>query len=210
MCWASGDGVSPSRAGSGLVWQGQARHGEAWRGSFRPGTVLHGLRWQHGEPSGFPCRLHWWTRHGEARSGEARRGKVRRGPARVTDGGTESFGFPCHPHKVGRGRARLGGARRGLARLGTAGQGLQTAALGASAPTAALFGGQTGLGSAPLGVVRQGWSRHGRARRGMGCRQQHGASSEVPCCSHQRADVAAPGMARRGSAWIGGARLSKG
>jgi hypothetical protein len=35
MCWASGNGVSPSG-----VWRGLARHGRAWQGG-----AWHGMAW---------------------------------------------------------------------------------------------------------------------------------------------------------------------
>ena len=183
------------------------------QGQVQRGTARQGLRWQHGGLSGLPCRLHWWTRLGGAWSGKASCGMARRGGTRQGSQtvARRASAFPATLKKVDAdrlGRFGLGRVWRGLVEAwqGPPDQGLQTAALGASAPTAALFGGQTRLGSAPLGVVRQGWSRHGRARRGMGCRRQHGASSEVPCCSHQRAVEAGFGLARWGRARQGRAR----
>ena len=172
MCWASGDGVSPSRAGSGLVWQGQARHGEAWRGSFRPGTVLHGLRWQHGEPSGFPCRLHWWTRRGKARRGAARHGEARSGEA---EHGSQTVArrvsaFPATLTRVdvaGLGRAWLGRARSGRAGRG---KGCRQQHWGLRLPLLLSLEGRRGWlrpGAEPLATARLGNAGLGMARQGL-------------------------------------------
>jgi hypothetical protein len=72
MCWASGNGVSPSAAWLGRAWRGMVRLGAAWLGA-----------------------------------------------AWVTDGGTEGFGLPCHPHKGGCGQVRRGMAGRRVAWRGT-------------------------------------------------------------------------------------------
>jgi hypothetical protein len=102
----------------GGVWPGQAGRGAARRDLVWRGVARHGLRWQHGGLTGFPCRLHWRTRRGAACCGTARHGSAGQSSARVTDGGTEGFGFPCHPHKGGRGRSWHGTPQFGRARLG--------------------------------------------------------------------------------------------
>jgi hypothetical protein len=150
MCWAS-SGVSPS-----ATWLGSARRDPARQCTLRPGGVRQGLRWQHGGPTGLPCRLHWW---------------------------------------IGRGDAGLNAARRDMAGSGDAMQGSQTVARRLRPPCHPHKGGQH---MAFLGAVRLGEVRSGKASPGKGCRQQHGASTEAPCCSLWRAHRPRPGDAKRG------------
>jgi hypothetical protein len=92
----------------------KSRCGQALCGAARPGVVSLGLIWRVG--------------------------------VTADDLSTEGFGPLCwvlwNPDKTRLGKARPGVVSRGLVRLGVARQPLQTAALGALAPTAALFGGQ--------------------------------------------------------------------
>jgi hypothetical protein len=177
MCWASGDGVSPSVAWPDATGRGEIRRDAAGLGWAWHGDARHGLRWQHGEPSGFPCRLHWWTWQGpdgssRAASGGAWPGPVRHGKSHRRWHGELRLSLPLSQGWTRQGSARRGTAGFGMARHGMAGHGLQTAALGASAPTAALFGGQTRQGLARHGAVRRAWARHGvawtgKARQGL-------------------------------------------
>jgi len=75
------------------------------------------MRWASSGVSPSKARL------GGAWQAMARRDDARRGLARVTDGGTEGFGLPCHPHKGGHGAVEHGAARPGAARLGMAWRG---------------------------------------------------------------------------------------
>ena len=205
MYWASGNGVRPS-----LDWLAWARRGWARQGAARPGSAGHGLRWQHGGPTGLPCRLHWrsgTTRRGSARHGWPRPGSAWQGRVWATDGGTEGFGLPCHSHKGGHGEQWLGRVWRGLAWRGEAGPGMgcRQQHWGLRLPLLLSTEGRRGMPRQCRDG--QGSARRGGAWLGKGCRQQHGASSEAPCCSLWRADGAVPGTARRGSAWLGGARF---
>ena len=172
MCWAS----ARCKSQRGGIWRGMAWLFTVEHGGVRTGRAGQGQRWQHGGPTGLPCRLHWWTGRGQdwrgdAWLGEVGFGEVRHGWARVTDGGTEAP---------------------------------------ASLPPSR---GWTARGAAWRGWVGQATERPGMVRRGKGCRQQHGASTEAPCCSLWRADVAGYGelqyrWLRRGwvmqcSAWRG-------
>ena len=69
---------------------------------------------------------------------------MRTGEVTADDLSTEGFGPLCwvlrNPDETRLGKARHGVVRRGLVRPGVVRQPLQTAALGALAPTAALFG----------------------------------------------------------------------
>jgi hypothetical protein len=101
------------------------------------------------------------------------------------------------------GRARLGRAWRGLARPGVTRQGLTISALSPSGLSAGFSGIQLWSGNAQLGCIRSGKVGRGLARRGKSCRQQHGVSSEAPCCSLLRADLAGPSAVWRGGEWRG-------
>lgn len=119
MRWASGNGVSPSAArhgaaGPALVMPGDAGMGAAWRGMGCDGST-EGLL-------AFPAAF--IGGQGKAGSGKAWRGEAWQGTARATDGGTEGFGLPCHPHKGGQGAAWQGPARHGWVRKGGAGRGM--------------------------------------------------------------------------------------
>jgi hypothetical protein len=161
MRWAS-SGVSPS-----ATWLGSARRDPARQCTLRPGGVRQGLRWQHGGPTGLPCRLHWWTRCGDAGQSAARRGMAGSGDAiQGSQTVARRLRPPCHPHK---GWTRWCQAARASARTGRV--------------------------------------RHGLAWLGYGCRQQHGASTEAPCCSLWRADVAGHGAGWQGQAQRCQARL---
>ena len=171
MCWASGNGISPSAARPGTPRRGEAWYGEVWRGEMRLGLARHGLRWQHGGLTGLPCRLHWWIGRDLACRGLVWLGPAWSGGAWVTDGGTESFGFPCHPHKGGRGRAWPGAAWHGRAGSGTVGRGRARAADSSTGgfgshccslwrADAARFG-AAGRGSAGLVEARQSSAWHG-------------------------------------------------
>ena len=168
MCWASGNGVSPRAAGLGWAWHGDARPGAAWYG---PARAAMAARRAFG-PS-LPPSLVDEAWRSLVRQGKLWHGAARRNSARVTDGGTESFGFPCHPQKGGRGsawqvRARQGVARpgRGLARparpraadSSTGGFGSHCCSLWRA--DAARFG-AAGRGSAGLVEARQGSAWHG-------------------------------------------------
>ena len=160
MCWASGNGVSPSAAGLGWAWHGDARPGAAWYGPARAAMAARrafGLS--------LPPSLVDKAGLGTPRPGLARTGAARRGRARVTDGGTEGFGLPCHPHKGGRGvpahgAARLGAARQGLARSG---KGCRQQHWGLRLPLLLSTEGRSG--TEWLGVAGPDRARHGQTRR---------------------------------------------
>jgi hypothetical protein len=171
MRWAS-SGVSPS-----ATWLGSARRDPARQCTLRPGGVRQGLRWQHGGPTGLPCRLHWWIGRsqewrGDAWQGEVGFGEVCHGWARVTDGGTEapaslppSQGWTCY------GAQRHGGVGCGAVRSSKSRQGLQTAAR-------SFYGGSLLLslegrcGALPHGRVGPGSARNGMPSQGKGWRFQ--------------------------------------
>jgi hypothetical protein len=213
MSWASGDGVSPSRVGLGRIGQVAAGLGKLWFGAAR-----HGLRWQHGGLSGLPCRLHWWTRHGQARHGTARHD--------VAGSDWAGRGMGCRQQHWGlrlplllssegrRGLVRTGLAWHGEAGLRKArrGKGCDGSTEGFRAFPAAFIGGH--------GMARHGMARHGTTwlgRTGLG--EAWAADSSTGgfgshCCSHQRADGAWSGLdwhgtARRGCARQGAARAAE-
>ena len=172
MCWASGNGVSPSAAGRGEVWRGSAGLGWAWHGDAR-----QGLRWQHGGLTGLPCRLHWRTRRGSAWRGctgqaTERRGMARQGSQTVA---RRASAFPATLTRVdtvwlghaGRGRARRGRAWRCLVLPGWAWAADSSTELFRRLP-AALIRGQTRQDQAWHAAVRHGLAGHGSARPGMG------------------------------------------
>jgi hypothetical protein len=77
MCWASGNGVSPSRVGSasvwqvavgiGMVWRGRAKLQTAAQGASAPSAALHqGADWAGYDRAGW----------GRAGSGSARHGRA--------------------------------------------------------------------------------------------------------------------------------------
>lgn len=130
MCWASGNGVIPR---FGLAVSGSVRFGLAGRGGAGPDSAGRGRARQgkgcDGSTEGlraFPAAFiggQGAAGRGSVWCGLAGQGPVEQGRARVTDGGTEGFGLPCHSHKGGCGTAVRGGARRGVARCGRARQG---------------------------------------------------------------------------------------
>jgi hypothetical protein len=133
-----------------------------------------GLRWQHGGPTGLPCRLHWRMRRGEAWLGQAGRCQARQGwawcgPQTVA----RRLRPPCHPHK---GWARPGAAGyvvagRAHARHGRAWQGLQTAAR-------SFCGGSLLLSfEGRRGTLGRGWAMLGQAWRGRDWRGKARAAS---------------------------------
>jgi hypothetical protein len=111
MRWASGDGVSPSKARSRRTGPGSVRYGAvgrsgAGRGKGCDGST-EGLRAFPAAFIGGQATL--WL--GVARRGAARCGAARRDLARVTDGGTEA---PASlPPSQGVGKARRSGVRCG-------------------------------------------------------------------------------------------------
>jgi hypothetical protein len=130
MCWASGNGVSPSLARPGAAW-----HGRAGLGGARRGVAWVAMAARRAYGSSLPPSLvdkvwQCMASRGSARRGVAWQRAVRSGRARATDGGTEGFGSPCHPHKGGLGSAQRGGARFGLAKLGAPGSGMAWLGMG--------------------------------------------------------------------------------
>ena len=116
MCWASGNGISPSLVSRGMAARGRAWRGEAWLGEIR-----------------------------------------------VTDGGMEGFGLPCHPHK---GWKRLGTARRGVAGRGVAGPGPARAADGSTGGFGSHCCSLWRAGVAGYGLARHRWLRRGWVMQG--------------------------------------------
>jgi hypothetical protein len=157
MRWASGDGVSPSRARRRV-----ARRGGAGLGV---GTVMRG-KGCDGSTEGlraFPAAF--IGGQGEARTGEPMHGWAKSGLVRCAMAGQGSQTVarrlrpPCHPHK---GWARPGAAGcvvagRAHARHGRAWQGLQTAAR-------SFYGGSLLLSLEGAGLARFGMASLGRAR----------------------------------------------
>jgi hypothetical protein len=111
------------------------------------------------------------------------------------------------PSQVGPSSARHGGARCCQARQGGARRGMGHRRWhGGLRPSLPPSQGWMRHGAARYGAFWRGLACWGLAWLGKGCRQQHGASSEVPCCSLWRADKARPGPAWPGMALRGGAR----
>jgi hypothetical protein len=176
MRWASGDGVSPSAERSRRAGPGSACYGAVGRSGVGRGVDWQGLRWQHGGPTGLPCRLHWWTGLGWAQRctagpGDARLGLAGRGGASEGKGHRRwhgGFGLPATLTKGGRGT--VGRGRRAWARHVWVRRGAARAADSSTEPLrgfpAALFGGQTRQGSARHVAARRAWERHGVALSG--------------------------------------------
>lgn len=123
MRWAS----ARCKSQCGEAMPNSVRHGMAGRDETRQGKACldKGCRRQHGGVT-LPAALYGSSAVGPAlvRRGEFRLGEVARGLARATDGGTEGFGSPCHPHgwlrpgKTWQGKVHYGMAGRGQARHG--------------------------------------------------------------------------------------------
>jgi hypothetical protein len=165
MSWAS-FGVSPSEASRGMDWRCEACTGMDGRG-----TPRHGLRWQHGGPSGSPCRLHWWTRYGTARHAGAWRVEYWPGAARhgLQTAARRASALPAallgglgkaRQARVWQGAAGCGAVRPGgpwAADGGTEGFGLPCHPhKGGRARPGTAGRGSVGLGAAWQGSVRQG------------------------------------------------------
>ena len=185
MRWASGDGVSPSKARSRRTGPGSARYGAvgrsgAGRGKGCDGST-EGLR-------AFPAAF--IGGQGEARTGEAMHGWAKSGLVRCAMAGQGSQTVarrlrpPCHPHKgwiaqvaarcreVRRGQVRHGAVRPDLARVADSSKELLRGL------PAALFGGQIWRG-----LAWQAWDGRGRvwqcaASRGMGRQRRQGEAGQ--------------------------------
>lgn len=185
MRWASGDGVSPSAVRSGGVWQAVARRGPASHGA-----AWFGLRWQHGGPTGLPCRLHWWTGCGSTRHGGAWRVECWPGVARRGKGHRRWHGGlrPSLPPSQRVDGARPGLPRQGVVRFGTARSALARAADSSTELLrrlpAALFRGQTRRGLAWRAWDGRGCIWQGAVSRGEGrLRRQGEAGQPAFSCS---------------------------
>lgn len=164
MCWASGNGVSPSAAGPGRDGPGWARRGVLGQGRARLNEgcdgSTEGLR-------AFPAAFIGGrdaARRAVARLGTARRGRVRQGSQTVA---RRASAFPATltrvdgawPVKAGHGGARLSEAWLGQASaddLSTGGFGLLCWVLWN--PDVAR-GSTSGIGGASHGAVRHGTAR---------------------------------------------------
>lgn len=167
MCWASGNGVSPSRAGFGLAMPGEARRGEVWFGGAWQGKGHR--RWHGGLRPSLPPSQGWIC------LGTAGLGMVRRGgawaaghvTARAADGSTGGFGSHCcslrRADAAGPGAAWPGVAWMGRAGLGAARAADSSTELLWRLP-AALIRGQTRQDQAWHAAVRHGSAGHGSAR----------------------------------------------
>jgi hypothetical protein len=81
MCWASGNGVSPSGVWRGEAWPGEARRGKAGQG------VGH-RRWHGGLRLSLPPSQGWTWRSSAGRGWEGK-DMARRGTAWAADSSTE-------------------------------------------------------------------------------------------------------------------------
>jgi hypothetical protein len=152
MCWAS-FGVSPSAAGQGATRRGSLGCSALWHDSARAAMAA---RRAFG-PS-LPPSLVDFAWRGVDWRGAARHGGACQCGARVTDGGTEGFGLPCHPHKGGQCRVGLGRFWPDVLRQGAIWLGAARAADSSTEPLrrfpAALFGGQIWHGVAGRGGAK--------------------------------------------------------
>ena len=169
MCWASGNGVSPSVVWPGAAAWGAARSGQASCGMGCDGST-EGLR-------AFPAAFiggQGAARSVVARLATARRGRVRQGSQTVA---RRASAFPATLTRVdtvwlghaGRGRARRGRAWRCRVRPGGAWATDSSTELLRRLP-AALIREQIWRGMVRRGKARRNGVRHGLARRG-GARQ---------------------------------------
>lgn len=135
-----------------------------------------------------------------ARLGTLRRSRVRWGGARAAMAARRACGPSLPPSLVD--MARCATAWRGAAGLGLVRRDTARVTDGGTEAPASLppSRGWTRWCQAARASARTGRVRHGLAWLGYGCRQQHGASTEAPCCSLRRADLVRPGMASMGRA----------
>ena len=143
--------------------------------------------------------------------GVARLGLARHGMARVTDGGTEGFGLPCHSHTGGRGAAGPGAAKRGGAGQGRArrGKGCRRQHWGLRLPLLLSLEGRSGEarpGEVGYGLARRGTAWQGNANADDLSTGGLGLLCWVPW-NPVMAWFGAPG---RGTAWRGQARRGMG
>lgn len=175
MCWASGDGVSPSAARQNRDWRGLVRSGAARHGVARRCKAWAAMAARRAFGLSLPPSLVDETRrgvlwHGSARLGGAEFGKGHRRwhgglrPSLPPSQGWARFGW-ARLGVVGRGAVGLGDAGCGLA-----GHGLQTAArsffgcsllLSLESRSGAARFGEARHGTARLGVARPGLAWHG-------------------------------------------------
>jgi hypothetical protein len=157
-----------------------ARHVVARQGVAGPVQDGHGLRWQHGGPSGSPCRLHWWTGLGRAALSKAARGRAGPDMAWLGSPGhglqTAARRAPALPAALlgGRGKAKQATVWQGAAGCGAVRPGGPWAADGSAEgfnpprrPLGWTWQGAARSGPARSGGVRLGMPRRGRLRHGL-------------------------------------------